>query len=184
MASLDTQTIPGTTRRQGAQFRCGQGMLWLVLESRSHSRATADFRLSPLMPDNQTLKAFLTMAGVHTFYDPAFCDWDRQNGEARLQGTTTLDAPLPSNRLVTPNRAVEYFGCLIARRNTTIRIPATCHLFVGLWDNTSDPPRPDWISADEAFTVSAIVRGFAPLVTERRYKIFAFTDRGYQYLSD
>ena len=95
-----------------------------------------DFTTSPTNPDNQTLKAYIDDLGVHPFYDPTFCDWDRTAGEARLTGTKTLDALLPNNRLITPNRAVEYFGCLIARRNATIVIPDDLHIFAGLWDNT------------------------------------------------
>lgn len=132
---------------------------------------------------NKTLKSFLNDGGVHSTYDFNYCDWDRATGEARLTGDRTLDAPFPNNRCVTPNRAVEYLGALIARRNSTIVIQSDNHIFCGLWDNSSLAPRPDWI-AGTPFVVSAVVReGTPPSTTERRYKVYAFTDRGYTYLS-
>lgn len=132
---------------------------------------------------NKTLKAFGTYGGhQHSHYDAAYSDWDRDTGEARFQGTTTLDAAFPNNRCVVANRAVEYLGALIARRNSTIVIPFDCHLFCGLWDNTNSAPRPDWITGT-AFALDGEVRGAPAAPTERRYKVYAFTDRGYTYLS-
>lgn len=139
-----------------------------------------DFTDSRTSPINNTLKAFIDDVGVHSTYDATRCDWDRVAGVARLQGATTLDAPFPNNRCVTANRAVEYLGALIAFRNSTIVAQADNHLFCGLWDADKN----DWISGT-AFTVSAQVRLQSGPVgtTERRYKVYAFTDRGFTYLS-
>lgn len=129
---------------------------------------------------NDTLKSYTP---AHSTYSPTRCDWDRLTGEARFQGTATLDAPLPNNRIVTPNRKVEYLGALIARRNSTIVAPFDCHLFCGIWDNTNSAPRPGWVKGTP-FVIAATVRGGVPATTtERRYKVFAFTDRGYTFLS-
>lgn len=160
----------------------GKECAWWFSNSIPAAGQLLDFAISPATPDNDTLKAYGDFGGVHPFYDPTKCDWDRNSGEARLTGTASLDAPLPTNRLVTPNRAVEYFGALIARRNSTIIIPDDCHIYAGLWDNTNSAPRPDWITGT-AFPLTGEVRGTPAAVTERRYKVFAFTDRGYTYLS-
>lgn len=141
-----------------------------------------DFTTSLTSAANETLKAFGSFGGVHSTYDPAYCDWDRAKGQARLTGTKSLDAPFPNNRIVTNTRAVEYFGALVALRNNTIRVPVNCRIYCGVWDNTNSAPRPDWI-AGSAFSVDSDVRGTPPSTTERRYKVFAFTDRGFTYLS-
>src|SRR6185503_11468227 len=73
---------------------------------------------------NKTLKAYINDGGVHSTYDPAYCDWDRALGQMRLQGTKSLDAPLPNNRVAVPNRAALYVGAVIALRNEQIRVPA------------------------------------------------------------
>lgn len=133
-------------------------------------------------PANKTLKAYGNFGGVHSTYDPAYCDWDRVLGQMRLQGTKSLDAPFPNNRVAVPNRAAIYVGALIALRNDQIRVPADCHIYAGIWDNTVSAPRPDWVKGT-AFAVTGSVRGTPATTTERRYKVFAFTDRGYTYLS-
>lgn len=133
-------------------------------------------------PANKTLKAFGNFGGVHSTYDPAYCDWDRDSGQVRLQGTKSLDAPFPNNRVVVPNRSVIYVGALIALRNSQIRVPSDCRIYAGVWDNTNVAPKPDWITGT-SFAISGSVRGTPATTTERRYKVFAFTDRGYTYLS-
>lgn len=131
---------------------------------------------------NVTLKAFLNDGGVHSTYNATLCDWDRAKGQARITGGTSLDALFPNNRLVTPTRAVEYFGCLVALKDDKIRIPDGCRFFCGIWDNTAGAFRPDWIKGTP-FSVTAEIRGTPSSATERRYKVFAFTDRGFTYLS-
>lgn len=131
---------------------------------------------------NKTLKAYGDFGGVHSTYDPAYCDWDRNTGQARLHGLKSLDAPFPTNRVVVPNRSVIYVGALIALRNEQIRVPSDCRIYAGIWDNTVSAPRPDWV-AGAAFAITGSVRGTPATTTERRYKVFASTDRGYTYLS-
>lgn len=133
-------------------------------------------------PVNKTLKAYGNFGGVHSTYDPAYCDWDRATGQMRLHGTKSLDAPSPNNRVVVPNRSVLYIGALIALRNGQIRVPSDARIYAGIWDNTVSAPRPDWVTGT-AFAISGSVRGTPATTTERRYKVFAFTDRGYTYLS-
>lgn len=131
---------------------------------------------------NKTVKAYINDGGIHSTYNPAYCDWDRARGVIRLTGTKSLDQPLSNNRLVAPNRPVQYVGMLIARRNSTIVVPSGCHCYAGIWDNTNSAPRPDWINGT-AFALTGSVRGTPATTTERRYKVLAFTDRGFTYLS-
>lgn len=141
-----------------------------------------DFTTGITNPTNKTLKAFVNDGGVHSTYNAAYCDWDRARGIIRLTGDKSLDQPLSSNRVVTPNRPVQYVGALIALLNSTIVIPSDCHVYAGIWDNTNSAPRPDWLQGS-AFALSGSVRGTPAATTERRYKVLAFTDRGFTYLS-
>lgn len=139
-----------------------------------------DFTISPANPDNHTLKAFINDLGQHSNYDAAYCDWDRAGGVIRLTGDKTLDAPLPNNRLVIPNRPTQFLGALIALRNSTIVVPDALRIFAGLWDETLG----DWIAGAAPFVVNHSVRGTPSGTTERRYRILASTDRGFNYLSE
>ncbi len=141
-----------------------------------------DFTTGITNSTNKTLKAFINDGGVHSTYSASYCDWDRSKGVIRLTGTKSLDQPLGNNRIVSPNRAVQYIGMLIALRNTTIIIPSDLHIYAGIWDNTNSAPRPDWIRGT-AFALTGSVRGTPATTTERRYKVLAFTDRGFTYLS-
>lgn len=124
---------------------------------------------------NKTLKE-----GTHSTYSGLFCDWDRAQGLARLNGTKSLDTPYPSN-LAAPG-LTEYLSCIIARRDSRIRIPAGFRLFAGVYDNTAG--QRDWVKAASAFTLTASVRGVPGATTERRYKVFLYTDRGYTFISN
>lgn len=128
--------------------------------------------------DNTTLKAV-----GHPFYDPTYSDWDRSNGWARFQGTTSIDAPMPTN---TKPGLTQYLGALLALNNenyptVTYIMPADTLIYAGLWDDTVG--QLDWLPGVFDFTFSAI-QGTPAGTTERRYKIFARTDRGYTFLSD
>lgn len=139
-----------------------------------------DFTTATTNPDNHTLKAFLNDGGIHSNYDAAYSDWDRASGEARLTGDKTLDGLLPNNRLIIPNRRTAYMGGLIALRNGTIVVPDALRIFAGIWDNTTG----DWASGAAPFVVNHTVRGTPAATTERRYRILAHTDRGFNYLSE
>lgn len=128
--------------------------------------------------DNETLK----FVG-HPFYNPDFSDWDRENGLARFQGTTSIDAPFPSN--FTKGNLTQYLGFLMARNaddypTVTYHIPDNTILYAGIWDNTTGQLY--WLPGVFDFTFSE-VRGTPAVTAERRYKIFARTDRGYTFLS-
>lgn len=128
--------------------------------------------------DNSTLKAV-----GHPFYDPAYSDWDRSNGWARFQGSTSVDAPMPTN---TKPGLTQYLGALLALNNenyptVTYIMPDDTLIYAGLWDDTAG--QLDWLPGVFDFTFSAI-QGTSAGTTERRYKIFARTDRGYTFLSD
>lgn len=124
---------------------------------------------------NQTLKE-----ATHSTYNIAFADWNRSKGYARLNGLKTLDAPLPQNTAVAGR--LFCIGAIIARAHSRIVIPTDCHLGAGIFDNTAG--QRDWLKSSVAFSISTFqVRGVPGATTERRYKVFARTDRGYTYLS-
>jgi hypothetical protein len=101
-------------------------------------------------------------------------------GQARLQGTKTLDALLPSN-VAGPDTALECVSFIIALANSYIRVPSGYRLSAGIWDNTAG--QLDWLKASSAFALTGFVEGAPAATTERRYKILAHTDRGYTFLS-
>ena len=158
----------------------GKECAWWFTHDPPVTGQVLDFTISPASPDNHTLKAFINDGGQHTFYNAQYCDWDRAQGEVRLTGDKTLDAPLPNNRLVIPNRPTQFLGCLIALRNSTIVVPAALRIFAGLWDAQLG----DWIAGAAPFVVNHSVRGTPSGTTERRYRILASTDRGFTYLSE
>jgi len=124
--------------------------------------------------DNKTLK----YTG-HAFYSSAKNDWDRPNGWARLVSTKSLDALLPQNYLG-PDKTV-YIKFIMARARAAVKIPQACRVYAGIWDNTAGSE--DWLSASTAYTLSGSVIGTPASTTERRYKVYARTDRGYDALS-
>jgi hypothetical protein len=136
-----------------------------------------DFTNSETSPVNQTLK----MVG-HSTYDPGYSEWDNVHGIGRFQGTTTIDAPLILNS-ATPGKT-ESLGFIIAKANPSeagfISIPDSCLIWAGIWDNTTGQLY--WLSGS-SFALSGSVRGTPAGTTERRYAIFAKTDRGYTFLS-
>lgn len=158
----------------------GKECAWFFSHDPPFTGQVLDFTISPTNPDNHALKAFINDGGVHTAYNPQYCDWDRAQGEIRLNGDKTLDAPLPHNRLVIPNRQTQYLGCLIALRNSTIIVPAGLRIFAGIWDELLM----DWVAGAAPFVVNHSVRGTLSGTTERRYRILAHTDRGFNYLSE
>lgn len=158
----------------------GKECAWWFTNDPPFTGQILDFTISPTNPNNHTLKAFINDLGVHSNYNAAYCDWDRAQGEIRLTGDKTLDAPLPHNRVVIPNRPINFLGCLVALRNNTIVMPVANRIFAGLWDSLLG----DWIAGAAPFVVSHIVRGTPSGTTERRYRILAHTDRGFNYLSE
>lgn len=158
----------------------GKECAWWFTHDPPLTGQVLDFTISPANPNNHTLKAFINDGGVHSNYNAQYCDWDRANGVIRLTGDKTLDAPLPHNRVVVPNRPIDYLGCLIALRNDTIIVPSALRIYAGLWDELLG----DWIAGAAPFVVNHIVRGTPSGTTERRYRILAHTDRGFNYLSE
>lgn len=116
----------------------------------------------------------------HAAYSAARSDWDRATGQGRLTGTKTLDAPLPQN--LAGAGKTEYLVMILARRNQYISLGDNHRMFGGVWDNTSG--QRDWLKASATFHVSGGVTNTPSSTLERRYKIFARTDRGYTFLSD
>lgn len=124
---------------------------------------------------NKTLKSSL-----HASYSALMCAWDRAHGVASLQGTKSLDAPLPSNT-ATPNAGQMCVGMRAALKDEYIVVPSGFRVYAGLWDNTAG--QRDWIKASSSFTLNSEVRGTPGATVERRYKVYLFTDRGYTFIS-
>lgn len=125
---------------------------------------------------NKTLKS-----SSHASYNTAMCAWDRAHGVASLQGTKSLDAPLPSNT-ATPNAGQICLGMRAALKNSYVVVPSGFRLFAGVWDNTAG--QRDWVKASSSFALTrAATRGTPGATVERRYKVYLYTDRGYTYLS-
>lgn len=158
----------------------GKECAWWFSHDPAFTGQVLDLSISPANPNNHTLKAFIDDGGQHSTYNAQYCDWDRSEGVIRLTGDKTLDAPLPHNRLVVPNRPIDFLGCLIALRNSTIVVPSSLRIFAGLWDELLG----DWIAGAAPFVVNHVVRGTPAGTTERRYRILASTDRGFTYLSE
>ncbi len=116
----------------------------------------------------------------HSNYDPAYCDWDSSQGCARMQGTKSLDAQVPDSPAF-PGR-IEYVGGRIALRNSQIIVPAGTHMGAYLYDNKLGSEVV--MRAGAQISLSATVRGTPASPTERRYKVFYRTDRGYSLLTE
>lgn len=122
---------------------------------------------------NKTLKT-----PAHSQYDAHYCDWSVPAGYARMTGTKSLDALLPASPVV-PGRT-EYFGSIIARRNSTIVIKESTRIAAMLYDNDAH----DFMKSGVLFHLSGGTRGNPAGTTQRKYKVLAKTDRGYEFLSD
>lgn len=144
-----------------------------LIEDTSFADADVDGDADPAT--NTTLKE-----PGHSTYNGAYSDWDRATGQGRLQGMTTVDAPLPANT-ATPGRTM-CLALILALRSAAVVVPSGFRLFAGLWDNTAG--QRDWLTASTVFTLTGNVRGTPGATTERRYKVFLYTDRGYTFISN
>lgn len=113
---------------------------------------------------------------AHSTYSADYSDWDGSRGAARIQGTKTIDTPLPLNSVEA--EMTTYVNFIAAKRNQYIEIPETLRLFCGLWDNTSG--QRDWLKGSVGLSATPSEAGGA---TELRYRLFIETDRGYSILS-
>jgi len=104
-------------------------------------------------------------------------DWERARGFARLTGLRTLAQPLPNNFL--EPGMIAYTKFILARRTAFIDIPTTARLFAGIFDSTSG--QRDFLKGDVGLTAAPIPAGGGS--TERRYRIYVETDRGFSILS-
>lgn len=127
---------------------------------------------NPTTP-NKTLKS-----SDHTGYSSSYCDWLVARGAARLTGTKTLDQQLMAN-FATNNIGNYYVSFIAARRNRFIEAPAGARLYAGIWDNTAGQEK----FLTGSFDLSGAVTGNPATTIERRYKVFAKTDRGFTALS-
>lgn len=165
----DTVAAPGTDKVLECAYwfsSAGPAALGQVLD------VTTDSETSSI---NDTLKSV-----GHSTYNAARCDWDAAHGVIRMTGLSTLNAPL-SGDPVFPGRT-EYFGARIARRNSTIVIQDDTHIAAMLYNNT--PGAEDFMQSGIAFHLDGAVRGVPTGITQRKYKVLAKTDRGYEFLSD
>lgn len=126
------------------------------------------------MPANSTLKT-----NLHTGYDPVFATWRLPSGTAAFGSTKSLDCQLPGT-LILPSR--QYFiGFICAKSNAYIVFPNTAYIYTGFWlNNTADSY---WIKGSNPFTLTGAVIGNPATTTDRKYKVFARTDRATSFLS-
>ncbi len=122
---------------------------------------------------NNELKTF-----DHSTYDPRYCRWNVQTGEAELTGTMTVDTPLPSN-MINSQTVLAWVSLIAARKNAYIEIPDACLMFAGIWDNTSGQRK--FLTGAVGFT--GALSGTAGTVV-RKYKILITSDKGFSILSE
>lgn len=123
---------------------------------------------------NTTLKT-----SAHTNYSPIFADWDVANGNARLGTEKTIDNQLPG-RIVRPS-LIYYVGFIAARINAYIIFPDTAYLYAGFWLNNGVDSY--WVQGTNPFTVTGAPNGSPATTIDRKYRIFARTDRATSFLS-
>lgn len=123
---------------------------------------------------NQTLKA-----PDHSDYDPVYADWALPSGTARFGGNATLDMQLPGT-LIIPSRKY-YIGFICAKSNAYIVFPNTAYLYAGFWLNNGVDSY--WIMGSNPFTLSGGINGSPATTIDRKYRIFARTDRATSFLS-
>lgn len=115
---------------------------------------------------------------AHVNYDPHFCAWDSEDGQADLTGTFTVDALMPTNNIdaTTPLARV---SMIAARRSPYIEIPEESLIGAGIWDNTSGQRK--FLTGDIGFTAQTVG---TPGTTHRNFRILLSSDRGFSLLSD
>lgn len=123
---------------------------------------------------NQTLKTT-----AHTDYDPAYADWAVESGVARFGSTKSVDNLVPG-RIVLPSRTY-YVSFILARVNQYIVFPDTAYIYAGFWLNNGVDSY--WIQGDGTFAVTGSVNGSPSTTIDRKYRIFARTDRATSFLS-
>lgn len=114
----------------------------------------------------------------HSTYNPYFSKWDLPNGQGDMTTTTSIDTPMPSNMIdATVNLA--RVSLIAARLNSYIEIPTVNVFTCGIWDNTSGQRK--FLTGDIGFSASLVGTTGS---TERRFKAFYQSDRGFTLLSN
>lgn len=114
---------------------------------------------------------------AHTTFNPQFSKWDSTNGQGDMTTTTSIDTPLPSN-MVDATVNLARVSLVAARLNPYIEIPTTDLFAAGIWDNTSGQRR--FLTGNIGFSASLVG---ATGGTERRFRAFYQSDRGFSLLS-
>lgn len=122
---------------------------------------------------NNTLKTV-----AHTTFNPRYSKWDSTNGQIDITGTTSVDILMPSN-FVDATTPLARVSLIAARANGYIEIPLECSFVGGIWDNTSGQRK--FLTGDIGF--DAVLVGTTD-ITERRFRAFYQSDRGFELLSD
>lgn len=122
---------------------------------------------------NNELKTF-----DHSTYDPRYCRWNVQTGEAEMTGTMTVDTALPSN-MISSQTPLARVSLIAAKKNAYIEITDACLMFAGIWDNTSGQRK--FLTGGVGFAAS--LDGTAGTVV-RKYRILITSDKGFSILSD
>lgn len=128
---------------------------------------------------NRSLRSFEPSTPPAAGYDPHYCRWDNEAGEAQITGTMSLDQRLPSN-MVDATTPLARVSLIAARTSANIEIPATCLFGAGIWDNTLG--RNCFLPGDIGFAAEFVGTPTPGGVT-RQFRALLTSDRGYQTLS-
>lgn len=115
---------------------------------------------------------------AHSTFNPYFSKWDAPHGQGDMTTTTTIDTPLPSN-MVDATVNLARISLIAARANQYIEIPNADLFGAGLWDNTSG--QRCFLTGSIGFSASLVGTTGS---TERRFRVYYQSDRGYSLLSD
>jgi hypothetical protein len=123
---------------------------------------------------NQTLKT-----PDHSLYDPDYADWSLPSGTARFGSTKTVDMQLPGTVII-PSRTY-YVAFICAKSNEFVVFPNTAYIYAGFWLNNGIASY--WIQGVNPFSLSGVVIGSPASTEDRKYRVFARTDRATSFLS-
>ncbi len=144
----------------------------------SHDGTLSGLALDPTDARTSSTNKTLKATG-HSTYSSAYGKWNSENGWGEIQGIKTIDVLLPSN-MIDATTPLARVSMIAAKRNAYIELTEACLMFAGIYDNTSGQRK--FLSGDLGFT--ATLNGTPAASTiERRYKIFAQSDRGFTLLS-
>lgn len=113
-------------------------------------------------------------------YNPNYCRWDSENGEAQITGLSTLDQKLPTN-FIDASTPLTRVSMVAALANSFIEVPDNYQLGAGIWDNTVGQNK--FLEGDVGFTATFVGTPDVPTGKTRKFRALLTSDRGFQILS-